>query len=59
VAPPIEATREITIHNLQPVFARLLNALNSANIKTEADNISLPELREIRRLGKKRNAGGS
>lgn len=48
VAPPIEATREITIHNLQPVFARLLNALNSANIKTEADNISLPELIKLR-----------
>lgn len=48
VAPPIEATREITIYNLQPVFARLLNALDSAHAKTEADSISLAELIKLR-----------
>jgi len=48
VAPPIEATREINIYNLQPVFTRLLNALNTTNIRTEAGNISLVELIKLR-----------
>lgn len=48
VTPPIEAAREINIDNLQPVFGRLLNALNTTNVQTEADAISLAELIKLR-----------
>ena len=49
IAPPIDVSREINIDNLQPVFSRLLNTLDSTHEQVKMESMSLTELISLRR----------
>jgi len=48
VLPSSDISREITIDNLQPVSARLLNTLNAANDQIQSGTIALVDLMKLR-----------
>ena len=48
VLPSSDISREITIDNLQPVSARLLNTLNAANDQIQSGSIALVDLMKLR-----------
>jgi len=49
LAPPIDVSRQINIDNLQSVFTRLLNTLNSTNEQVKMEAMSLAELISLRK----------